>query len=153
MCSEITIGNKHTHHVKVVNILRAVIYIFAMVSQIFWAWVNNPSNPYLDPLIILVPMVLAVTDLVLLYLSDNDPRRFWNVLPVVSVIAILVAINTIWITIVSGRWYTPHNELFSLGLLVIFASVYEIILWVERNQLIMTGLEESRSDELRTYDV
>ena len=152
MCSEIAISNKNTHHVKVINILRVVIYVYAIMSQVFWEWVNNPSGVSIDPLIVLVPMVLAIADLLLVFWSNSNPRKFWNILPFVSVLAILVSINTIWTTVSIGRWYSPHADLFGLSLVVVFASFYEIILWIERNQLIIKGLEDSRSDEIRTYD-
>ncbi|MHA2424461.1 MAG: hypothetical protein ACXAEF_06715 [Candidatus Thorarchaeota archaeon] len=152
MYEERAMGNRETHQSRLINAFRVTIYVIVIAAQILDAIDNTAAGQSTDPLLVLVPMVLAFTDLTVLYWSNNNPRRFWNALPFVSLIAILVSINTIWSTIASSLWHSPHTELLLFGLAVIVASVYELFLWIDKNRLIIGGMEGSSSNEIRTYD-
>ncbi len=153
MYHEQAMSNENSQNVKLVNVVRVLIYIYAIVMQVFWDWVGNPSGFTIDPMIVLVPLFLAIMDCTLIYWSENHPRRFWNILPFSSILAILVAINTIWITFSEAKWYAPYFDLVVFGVVVILASLYEMILWIQRNQMLLKELDDSNSKEIRTYEV
>ena len=152
MYEEAITENGNTQRLKLVSFIRVVVYLFVITSQVYYLWEVDPSLATIDPMIIMVPLVLAILDGAVLFWSERDTQKFLNVTPFASILAILVGVNSVWITITLNRWHMPHFDLFVFSLGVILVSVWGMMQWIEKNEKAMKRQEEKHTVELRTYD-
>lgn len=137
----------------IVNTTRVAIYFIVTLAYIQDFFDKGvPYNAYN----FLVPALLASLDVVVIILCFASRRRFWNVVPFVSIIAIVISTNTILGTIQLGGGVTFLEEtMLLLGLLVLLLSTFELLGWIKEEAELMREAsvkQEPRGPDYRSYD-
>ena len=142
---------RNTAIVLIVNSTRTVVYIIVMLAYI--QDFIDKGLPY-NAMNFLVPAYLAILDIAVISLRFANRRRFWNVVPIVSIIAILISGNTMLGVLQHGGVTFLQESLLYLGLLVFILSLFELIGWIKEEAELVRAAEMGHvpsTSEFRTY--
>jgi hypothetical protein len=136
-----------------VNVTRTIVYILFSLAylQIYWEGIDISANS-LD---FLVPGYLAVIDICLIIVCFVNRRRFWNLVPLVSFLAMAISISSVMRLWGSGPGVTFLGDfMMILALFVLVISIAELTIWAAKEAEIMRSLDtptEKPVGEYRTY--
>jgi hypothetical protein len=139
---------------RLINLSRVVMYFsVAFVQYINLDCLQQGSTTPCDAMLVYVPLFLGLLDSVMVIWSDVMTKRFWQVAFLVSVLAVLVSLNTL---IPIFQMTDPHTSLQSAMLVfgsgIILVSVLEMIFFIGvylRKQYSMDASQPESS--IRTY--
>ncbi len=135
----------------IVNITRTAVYFLVMLAylQDFF----EKGTPY-NALNFITPAFLGMLDVTVLILCLVNRKQFWNVIPLVSIIAVLISANTMLSALQSPGVEFLEGLMFSLGLLVLLLSLVELFGWIKEEAELMRSVKMERpagTSEFRTY--
>ncbi|MFW9919638.1 MAG: hypothetical protein ACFFED_08565 [Candidatus Thorarchaeota archaeon] len=132
-----------------VNIARIVVY--TLVTLAYLQDFFNEGMPY-NILNFLVPSVLAIMDFLLLILCVSNERRFWNILPTISIIAMIISFNTALTYFRTGQGVTFLGDvIYPLALFVFVISALEFINWAAEEAGIMKSMPSGSRKKTRDH--
>jgi len=136
-----------------VNIARIIIYIIVMLAylQDFF----EKGFPY-NTLNFLMPAYLIVIDFLLILLCFINRRQFWNLIPIVSFLAMLIAGNTAFRFLETGNGVTFLGDfLLILAVFMFVISTIELATWAAKQADLMKSVTvndgEPERAEYRSY--
>jgi len=142
--------SKTVKRVMIINIIRAMIYFLVVGVQVVHCNIEVSSC---DVLIVLVPLFLGVMDTILIWVSGRDTTgvRFGSIS--LSIVSIIVAIDTLAPIIYGSGPITDYLYLmFYLSFGVIIMSTFEFILVFFDLASLKESLEDLRvSNSIGTY--
>ena len=152
-------SDSYMHIVKRINVSRAFIYFVVTGLQSYWLLecLSSRTPVFCNVNLVIVPAVLTLLDLALIVWTPEQAPRFLKAARIVSVIAILISINTLLPIIGRGRFdILPSLIMMIFGYIIIMISVIEISILILKDRVKYRTLnrdEEIESDsEIRTYD-
>lgn len=156
---------KHTRVVRLLNIFRIIMYFSVVVVQClrlgfvwfspaaFFLWVGFLYSSGQDVMIVLAPTLLALLDVLLIVWSRAPSRVFTVAAQLVSLLAILVSLNTLIPLVTSPSTLSDYQvTMLMLGISVFLISVLDITLQRIGN---LPDLEEVRiipRGEFKSYE-